>query len=330
MLNKTKAAMPGRQWYTSKRIENDISIVIDQVNACNFAHISFNYGKSPGVTAAMPRFLSEGVRHWRSAQSPNFSGDLQSAENSADTWLAEKPADLLLDNNIPTEEISSLEQNQQVIYFPCAKNTHRQSETTAITMSMMIILRIGAYPFGSSLACFRWRRLISPLAAVTRKPAVLSPSCFKSSISSITSCGIRTVVICDLAFFAPVAITETPCVRCISVYAKKMIKKDLRCISLWANFKSVGDIHLSSAKPAGATNTGGPLTKPLIGVTVMADMQSTQTHPKFTWRFLALSASTRNVIHITAATEREARDQSPVGCVMVFAGRLPVQGVSHA
>lgn len=62
----------------------------------------------------------------------------------------------------------------------------------------------------------------------------------------------------------------------------------------------------------------------------MADIQSTQTHPKFTWRFLALSASTRNVIHITAATEREARDQSPAGCVMVFAGRLPVQGVSHA
>ena len=62
----------------------------------------------------------------------------------------------------------------------------------------------------------------------------------------------------------------------------------------------------------------------------MADMQSTQTHPKFTWRFLALSASARDVIHITAANEREARNQSPVGCVMVFAGRLPVHGVSHA
>ncbi|MGA7586027.1 MAG: host cell division inhibitor Icd-like protein [Rouxiella badensis] len=62
----------------------------------------------------------------------------------------------------------------------------------------------------------------------------------------------------------------------------------------------------------------------------MAGSQHTQTHPKFTWRFLALSASARNVIHITAATEREVRDQSPVGCVMVFAGRLPVQGVQHA
>lgn len=61
----------------------------------------------------------------------------------------------------------------------------------------------------------------------------------------------------------------------------------------------------------------------------MAGSQHTQTHPKFTWRFLALSANTRNVIHITATTEREARDQSPDGYVMVFAGRLPAQEVSY-
>lgn len=72
------------------------------------------------------------------------------------------------------------------------------------------------------------------------------------------------------------------------------------------------------------------LTKPLIGVTVMADQQHTQTHQEFTWRFLALSALGRNVIHITATTEREARELSPAGYVMVFAGRLPVQEMRHA
>lgn len=55
------------------------------------------------------------------------------------------------------------------------------------------------------------------------------------------------------------------------------------------------------------------------------------THPQgrksYIWRFLALSAIGRNVIHITATTEREAREQSPAGCVMVFAGRLPVEGM---
>ena len=58
------------------------------------------------------------------------------------------------------------------------------------------------------------------------------------------------------------------------------------------------------------------------------------THPQgrtsYTWRFLALSAIGRNVIHIKATTEREAREQSPAGCVMVFAGRLPVREVRHA
>ncbi|EBE8003387.1 host cell division inhibitor Icd-like protein [Salmonella enterica subsp. enterica serovar Orion] len=62
----------------------------------------------------------------------------------------------------------------------------------------------------------------------------------------------------------------------------------------------------------------------------MACIQHTQTRPKYQYRFLALSAIGRNVIHITATTEREAREQSPAGCVMVFAGRLPVREARHA
>ncbi|MBX9445669.1 host cell division inhibitor Icd-like protein [Dickeya chrysanthemi] len=61
----------------------------------------------------------------------------------------------------------------------------------------------------------------------------------------------------------------------------------------------------------------------------MADSQSTQTRPKFTWRFLALGMSSNRIIRIVATTEREAREKSPAGCVMVFAGRLPVKAVRH-
>lgn len=93
-------------------------------------------------------------------------------------------------------------------------------------------------------------------------------------------------------------------------------------------------VHLSMCvpkitTPQTARTDPGRLTKPLIGVTVMADIQHTQTHPKFTWRFLALSSLGHNIIHITACTEREARELSPAGCVMVFAGRLPAQEVRH-
>lgn len=68
-------------------------------------------------------------------------------------------------------------------------------------------------------------------------------------------------------------------------------------------------------------------------------MKNHTTHPqgrnsltpnKFTWRFLALSVTESSIVCITAATEREARDQSPAGCVMVFAGRLPAREVRHA
>lgn len=182
----------------------------------------------------------------------------------------------------------------------------------------------------SDLAFLRCRRLISPFTAVTMNCAFVSPSSRLLSKSATTSCGKRALSCCDLLLVEPVAIPESPCARCDSVYAKKIIVKGLKCDSLACSFKNKGAIHLVSAKPGSASTLTGPLTKPLVEVTVMAELQHTQTRPKYQYRFLALSAIGRNVIHITATTEREAREQSPDGCVMVFAGRLPVREGHHA
>ncbi|EMW3203580.1 host cell division inhibitor Icd-like protein, partial [Escherichia coli] len=46
------------------------------------------------------------------------------------------------------------------------------------------------------------------------------------------------------------------------------------------------------------------------------------------WRFIALSTAQPRVIHIEATSEQEARQQSPDGCVMVFAARIR-QEVRH-
>ena len=43
---------------------------------------------------------------------------------------------------------------------------------------------------------------------------------------------------------------------------------------------------------------------------------------KYIWRFIALSTAQPRVIHIEATSEQEARQQSPAGCVMVFAARI--------
>lgn len=67
-------------------------------------------------------------------------------------------------------------------------------------------------------------------------------------------------------------------------------------------------------------------------------MRNHTTHPqgrdshnlnKYIWRFIALSTAQPRVIHIVATSEQEARQQSPAGCVMVFAARIR-QGVCHA
>ncbi|EFD9331783.1 ash family protein [Escherichia coli] len=49
----------------------------------------------------------------------------------------------------------------------------------------------------------------------------------------------------------------------------------------------------------------------------------------FIWRFIAFGASESQIIHVTAWTEREARNLCPSGCVAVFAARIR-QGVCHA
>ncbi|EMB7579937.1 host cell division inhibitor Icd-like protein [Escherichia coli] len=190
--------------------------------------------------------------------------------------------------------------------------------------------------YSCSLALRRWRRLISPFAAVTKKPAVLSPGSLSCSISSITSCGILTVVICDFAFFAPVAISGSPKNWCMSVYAKKMIKKGLKCISPVSKLKSRGEIHLKEQRPAVLATHAGRLTTN-DRKRIEAAMRNHTTHPKgrdshnlnkYIWRFIALSTTQPRVITIEATSEQEARQQSPDGCVMVFAARIR-QGVRH-
>lgn len=92
-------------------------------------------------------------------------------------------------------------------------------------------------------------------------------------------------------------------------------------------------ISKNTTPPNGITSTERGLTT-TVSLDNEAAMKDHITHPQgrksYIWRFLVLSAIGRNVIHITATTEREAREQSPAGCVMVFAGRLPVREVRHA
>ncbi|MEE7092083.1 host cell division inhibitor Icd-like protein [Escherichia coli O10] len=60
-------------------------------------------------------------------------------------------------------------------------------------------------------------------------------------------------------------------------------------------------------------------------------MRNHTTHPqgrdshnlnKCIWHFITFGASEPQIIHVTAWTEREARNRCPSGCVAVFAARI--------
>lgn len=123
-------------------------------------------------------------------------------------------------------------------------------------------------------------------------------------------------------------------------FLSRLITVDM-CTPIALCFGSLG-VHLNTctsknATPrSGGTHAGRLTTNDRKRIEVA--MRNYTTHPqgrdshnlnKYIWRFIALSTAQPRVIHIEATSEQEARQQSPDGCVMVFAARIR-QGVSHA
>ncbi len=117
------------------------------------------------------------------------------------------------------------------------------------------------------------------------------------------------------------------------------------CIGTYHRYKlkSNGTYHIKNTQPLNTAKPGSAGT--LTGLLTTNDrkrievaMLNHTTHPqgrdshnlnKYIWRFIALSTAQPRVIHIEATSEQEARQQSPDGCVMVFAARIR-QEVHHA
>ncbi|WP_261393492.1 host cell division inhibitor Icd-like protein [Serratia fonticola] len=65
----------------------------------------------------------------------------------------------------------------------------------------------------------------------------------------------------------------------------------------------------------------------------MADIKSTQTRPKYHFRFLAIDRANRAAtpcrMSVEAYTEREARQVLAPHFILSLAARMPVQGGNH-
>ncbi|EGI4343771.1 host cell division inhibitor Icd-like protein [Escherichia coli] len=334
VLDKTKATAEGRQWesYILERIANNARFAAGG-QCVSFAPMTLcltegHYGEYAGLLVGYSCSLTSPCRDVFQVCDPIFvrlySLRNFSRINAQGANLFDSCSYAIFLRCLFRAGDGVLVDSLLVMAQPC-KTMHRSSSHHG-----------AGDGYSCSLALRRWRRLISPFAAVTKKPAVLSPGSLSCSISSITSCGILTVVICDFAFFAPVAISGSPKNWCMSVYAKKMIKKGLKCISPVSKLKSKGEIHLKGQRPAVlATHAGRLTTNDSRSIEVA--MRNHTTHPqgrdshnlnKYIWRFIALSTAQPRVIHIEATSEQEARQQSPDGCVMVFAARIR-QEVEH-
>ncbi|WP_323165400.1 host cell division inhibitor Icd-like protein [Klebsiella pneumoniae] len=140
------------------------------------------------------------------------------------------------------------------------------------------------------------------------------------------SCGKRIFFVADFALTDFVAIT-LPQVGVGTPYIKKEYKNSL---DVWPHFKldwcgrtlfcRCGN---SEARQCANTNRASD-HKPLSEVTVMADNQSTQTRPEFTWLFLGTrvnDTAAPTVLRTTASTEFEARADFP-GWKLTFAARI--------
>ncbi|HBN2023896.1 TPA: host cell division inhibitor Icd-like protein [Escherichia coli] len=193
--------------------------------------------------------------------------------------------------------------------------------------------------YSCSLAFLRWRRLISPCIDAMMNCDVLSPDSFTDSMAFTISCGTRAFRACDFAFVVPVAISIPLLDWWGTVYTEKAQIKPLT----WTTPKAYSGPHLEVIK---VHKCKAPqVSLPLAGLLTTNDRKSIEvamlnhtTHPqgrdshnlnKYIWRFIALSTAQPRVIHIVATSEQEARQQSPDGCVMVFAARIR-QEVSHA
>ncbi|VAG10719.1 Uncharacterised protein [Enterobacter hormaechei] len=285
----------------------------------------------------------------------NYRETRELASNEHEKYSGSPEHQHCLGSEVPTNNVESCEDNQPSLrgavdrvtdsLFPASstngdwmKNlcgTQRPSENNPSLRGAVHSIT-GSNPVqlsGSDLAFLRCSDLsLRPQASRTHAEK-LAPalSAFSRStlvsISSISSCGNRIFFCADLAFTALVAIYP-PAYSEGTPYQKN----SLTCTPT----KNIVGVHLEvedtqdTAKPGSVTSTNRASDHNVTEAYIMACIQHTQTRPKYQYRFLALSAIGRNVIHITATTEREAREQSPDGCVMVFAGRLPVREGHHA
>lgn len=181
-----------------------------------------------------------------------------------------------------------------------------------------------------SVDCLTLRclRLISPCRAVTINCPVLSPGSFSNSTLSAISCGTRASSFFDFAFIAFVAMSISFDSWWLTVYTKNNHKKGLTWLTLDNNVvaDTLSYKSIETATPRSARDTAEAFNHNVKESYDMAMYKSTQTHPKFKWRFFSCQQS--KYFSVEASNEKEARSLLP-DSPCLFSARIRQEG-DHA
>ncbi|AEJ57338.1 host cell division inhibitor Icd-like protein [Escherichia coli] len=300
--------------------EADYSVVVAQSEGADHRYYS---------TPEMQNILLQNAVGHAVRKAKNFAGGATDAILSGRQVLINLMSDFVLDKTKATAESR---QWKSYILERITNNATFAAGGQSVTGKKF------RWGYSCSLALRRWRYSTSRFnAAVTNCP-VLSPGIFTASTLFITSCGTLAATVCDFAFTAFVAMLCTPYKKQMQYAGKKISVQHLTCLTpgLKLVFNTLLMQGAETTKPGSALTLTGLLTtndRKRIEVA----MRNYTRHPqgrdsynlnKYIWRFIALSTAQPRVIHIVATSEQEARQQSPAGCVMVFAARIR-QEVRH-
>lgn len=283
-----------RQWYTNFSVHLQTTQKLGCLGCTALAHTPF-----PQIWGEQDQ--RAGCTAMQHTQSPKISGDTITeivivglgATAVGDTTEKSRSFDRYPDIGYRCNE-SCIGQNQSY------KNSGGQTPEDFQSAFM----HSGYQLFGSMPRCCNSLRIIRFIHADTEA----SPSCARACLIPSSRFGSTRNAICllPLALISMVDIWLTPdyfemVIKCMTGAYQKATPRTVRAVP-------------------------GRLTKTLSEVTTMAELQSTQTRPEFTWRFI--SASERYptakplVIYVNASSEQEARDTMP-GVNLIFAARLP-------
>ena len=316
--------------------EADYSVVVAQSEGADHRYYS---------TPEMQNILLQNAVGHAVRKAKNFAGGATDAILSGRQVLINLMSDFVLDKTKATVE--SRQWKSYILERITNNATFAAGGQSVRFTPMTLGLTEGHYGecagllvgYSCSLALRRWRRLISPSnAAVTNCP-VLSPSSLTLSMASTIWSGTRASILFDFAFTDFVAISDFRLVWCPTMIARKKFNAMLD-VSHTDKITCVRHLIFISHKMT-KPRTVGAVTGLLTtndNESIKVAMRNYTTHPqgrdshnlnKYIWRFIALSTAQPRVITIEATSEQEARQQSPAGCVMVFAARIR-QEVHHA